>query len=367
MGDERERSAMNALSEPLYVTHAQRWEAVRTRDAAADGRFFCCVLSTGIFCYPSCSARPARPENVVFHTDREAAIAAGFRACKRCRPELPPRAVREADLVARACRSIEAAEQGLSLDELADAAGVSPFHFHRLFRRIVGVTPKAYAADQRAGRVRRELAGGGSVTSAIYDAGFNSSGRFYEAAGDMLGMTPSAFRAGGAGERIGFASGACSLGCVLVAATARGVCAILLGDDAEVLEGDLRQRFPRATLQSDAGFGAWLDAVIAGIDIPGRGFGLPLDIRGTAFQRLVWEQLRAIPLGETRSYREIAERLGQPRAVRAVAGACKANPLAVAVPCHRVIGSDGALTGYRWGVARKQALLARERKAGAEP
>jgi len=350
---------------PDYLTDAQRWEAVRTRDAAADGQFFCCVLSTRIYCYPSCAGRPARPENVRFHTERAACERAGFRACKRCRSDLPPRAIREADLVARACRLIEAAEDGIALEDLAADMAFSPFHFHRLFRRITGVTPKAYAAAQRAHRLETGLSAAPSVTSAIYDAGFNSAGRFYEASGTLLGMTPRTWRAGGTGETIRYAIGTSSLGRVLVATTSRGICAILLGDTEGELATDLRHRFPRAAIAEDADLHQTVATVITSIDTPNHGLGLPLDIRGTAFQRRVWEQLQAIPPGETRSYSQLAESLGQPRAVRAVAGACAANKLAVAVPCHRVIGRDGALTGYRWGLARKKALLAREREAGA--
>jgi AraC family transcriptional regulator, regulatory protein of adaptative response / methylated-DNA-[protein]-cysteine methyltransferase len=352
---------MNGMTPLAYQTDTARWEAVRTRDQAADGRFFCCVLSTRIYCYPSCAGRPARMENVRFAATREVAIAMGFRACKRCRSDLAPRAEREAGLVARACRAIEAAEEALSLDSLAAEAGFSPFHFHRLFRRVTGVTPKAYAAAHRMARVQEGLRGGASVTEAIYDSGFNSSGRFYEAADGMLGMTPSAFKAGGKGETISWATGESHLGCVLVAGTARGICAILIGDVAHELVVDLQQRFPRATLlPADAEIAAWVEQVIAYVDQPGNGLGLPLDIRGTAFQRQVWEVLQTIPAGETLTYTEVAQRLGRPKAVRAVASACASNRLAVAVPCHRVVASDGGLAGYRWGIARKRALLARE-------
>ncbi len=351
---------MNAITR-LFATDAERWTALRARDAAADDVFFYSVATTGVYCRPSCAARPARPENVAFHATRQEAERAGFRPCRRCRPDLPPRAAREAELVARACRMIETADEVPTLDVLAAAAGLSPFHFHRLFRRIAGVTPKAYAAAQRQARVQQGLATAASVTATIYESGFNSSGRFYEQAPDMLGMTPSAWRAGGAGERIVFADGHSTLGCVLVAATARGICAILLGDTPEALQDDLHARFPRASLQAgDASFRALVAQVVAYVDQPGNGLGLPLDIRGTAFQRKVWEVLQAIPAGETLSYAEVAVRIGRPAAVRAVAGACAANRLAVAVPCHRVVSRDGALAGYRWGVGRKRALLEKE-------
>jgi AraC family transcriptional regulator of adaptative response/methylated-DNA-[protein]-cysteine methyltransferase len=352
---------MNAIR-PLFATEAERWAALRARDAAADDAFFYSVATTGVYCRPSCAARPARPENVAFHTTRAESERAGFRPCRRCRPDLPPKAAREAAIVARACRMIETAETPPDLDTLAAASGLSAFHFHRLFRRVAGVTPRAYAAAHRQARVQGSLATAGSVTATIYNAGFSSAGRFYDAANDMLGMTPSAWRAGGAGERITFALGHGALGCVLVAATARGLCAILLGDSAASVQDELRQRFPRAALQpGDAGFADLVAQVVAFVDQPGDSLGLPLDIRGTAFQRRVWEELRRIPAGRTLTYTELADRIGAPSAVRAVAGACAANRLAVAVPCHRVVAADGTLAGYRWGLSRKQALLARER------
>lgn len=338
--------------------------AVRRRDKAADGRFLYSVATTGVYCHPSCAARPALRRNIAFHATRQDAERAGFRPCQRCRPDLPPRAEREAALVAAACRAIEAAEEPPSLAALAAAAGLSPHHFHRMFRGIAGVTPRAFAAARRQARVQAGLAAGAGVTEAIYDAGFSSSGRFYADADATLGMTASRYRAGGAGELIRFNCGECSLGRVLVAATGRGVCAILLGDDDEALRAELRGRFAKAVLE-EAGpaFSDWAAAAVALVEQPNRAdtAALPLDIRGTAFQRRVWEALRAIPPGETMSYAAVAARLGQPAAVRAVAGACAANALAVAVPCHRVVAATGALAGYRWGTERKRALLARER------
>ncbi len=346
-----------------FLDDESRLAAVRRRDPAADGAFLYSVATTGVYCRPSCAARPALRENIGFHATRVDAERAGFRPCKRCRPDLPPRAEREAALVAAACRTIEAAEEAPTLATLAEAAGISPHHFHRMFHRIAGVTPKAYAAAHRQARVQAGLAAGVPVTEAIYEAGFNSSGRFYEAADAMLGMTATRYRQGGAGETIRHATGRCALGHVLVAATERGICAILLGDDPAALRDDLHDRFPQAALtEADAGFAGWVGQVVALVDDPGHtALSLPLDIRGTAFQRRVWEVLRAIPPGHTLSYAEVAARLGQPAAVRAVAGACAANRLAVAVPCHRVVASTGALAGYRWGVARKRALLERER------
>jgi len=340
-----------------------RWEAVLRRDPEADGRFFYAVLTTGVYCHPSCAARTPLRDNVSFHETREAAERAGFRPCKRCRPDLPPRREREAALVAEVCRALDSAEEQSRLDVLAAGHGLSVRHLHRVFRRVTGVTPRAYTAARRQGRVQAYLAAGDSVTEAIYGAGFGSAGRFYEAALAMLGMAPSIYRKGGAGETLGYAVGPCALGQVLVAATARGVCAILLGDSPAGLRTELERRFPGAT-RSEAGpeVQAWLQTVIRLVDDPleAPGSELPLDIRGTAFQRRVWEALRGIPPGSTASYAEIAERIGRPGAARAVAGACAANPLAVAIPCHRVVPAGGGVGGYRWGVERKRTLLDRE-------
>jgi AraC family transcriptional regulator of adaptative response/methylated-DNA-[protein]-cysteine methyltransferase len=344
-----------------YASDAARWAAVTNRDAGADGVFFYSVRSTGVYCRPSCAARPARRENVAFHASCADAEVAGFRACKRCKPDQPPIAEQRAALVARACRLIEAADEMPDLDELARSVGMSRYHFQRVFKAAAGVTPRAYAQAQRAERVRTQLEKGGSVTEAIYDAGFNSSGRFYAQSDAVLGMRPRDYRAGGAGEVIRFAVGQCSLGAILVAATAKGVCAILLDDDPEVLVHDLQDRFPKASLiGGDAQFEQSMARVVGLIEAPQQGADLPLDVRGTVFQQRVWEALRAIPPGSTASYAEIAARIGAPKAVRAVAQACAANALAVAIPCHRVVKSDGALSGYRWGVARKRELLARE-------
>jgi AraC family transcriptional regulator of adaptative response/methylated-DNA-[protein]-cysteine methyltransferase len=278
---------------------------------------------------------------------------------------LPPRSEREAALVAAACRSIESAEDAPRLSDLASRAGVSPHHFHRMFKRIVGVTPKSYAAAYRQNRVQNKLHAGSEVTDAMYAAGFNSSSRFYEAAPTMLGMKPSAFRNGGKGEAVWFAVKPCSLGFVLVAAAERGLCSILLGASEPQLVEDLKARFPNAALgEPPREFAGWVDRVVQLVDNPARAgeFDLPLDVRGTAFQRKVWEALREIPRGETRSYTDIAARVGSRRAARAVAAACAANPLAVAIPCHRVVAASGDLAGYRWGVERKRRLLDQESK-----
>lgn len=343
-----------ALSDP-------RWAAVLARDPAADGKFFYSVRTTGVYCRPSCGARPARPENVQFHATREDAERAGFRPCKRCKPDQPSLAEQHAAKVAGICRLIENAETTPSLTQLAKRAGLSAFHFHRVFKALTGLTPRAYAAAHRARRIRDELDRARSITSAIFDAGYNSSGRFYEESDRILGMAPSNYRKGGAGTEIRFAIGECSLGSILVAASRRGVCAILLGDDPDRLARQLQDRFPRATLiAGDQEFEEIVSKIVGLVESPAVGLDLPLDIRGTAFQQRVWRALRKIPAGSTVSYSELARRIGAPKAVRAVAQACAANTLAVAIPCHRVVRTDGGLSGYRWGVERKEALLHRE-------
>ncbi|EHP77623.1 bifunctional DNA-binding transcriptional regulator/O6-methylguanine-DNA methyltransferase Ada, partial [Methylorubrum extorquens] len=267
----------------------------------------------------------------------------------------------QAEAVARACRMIEEAETMPALDALAEIAGMSPFHFHRVFKKVTGITPKAYAGAHLAKRVASGLREAGSVTEAVFDAGYNSSSRFYAKSSELLGMTPTAYRKGGAGTRIRFAAAECSLGSILVAATEKGVCAILLGDEPDALARDLQDRFPKAELSGgDEMFERWVAEVIGFVETPGRGLDLPLDIGGTAFQQRVWTALRAIPVGTTATYADIARAIGEPAAVRAVAQACGANRLAVAIPCHRVVRSDGSLSGYRWGVERKRDLLARE-------
>ncbi|HET7501006.1 MAG TPA: bifunctional DNA-binding transcriptional regulator/O6-methylguanine-DNA methyltransferase Ada [Kofleriaceae bacterium] len=353
--------ASNQVTAAARADHDPRWAAVRARDASADGTFVYSVKTTGVYCRPSCAARPARPENVAFHASTAAAERAGFRPCKRCKPEQPPLAERQAAQVAALCRLIEHSDEAPTLDELASHAGLSAFYTHRLFKTVTGVTPKAYAAAHRARRVRGELRTRSTVTEAIYGAGYSSSARFYESSNAVLGMTPSKFRAGGADVEIRFAIGQCSLGAILVAATTRGVCAILLGDDPEALLHDLERRFPRARLiGGDAGFERVVAQVVGLVEQPRTGAKLPLDIRGTAFQQRVWKALCRIPPGKTASYAQIARRIGAPAAVRAVAQACAANALAVAIPCHRVVRTDGDLSGYRWGVERKRALLERE-------
>jgi AraC family transcriptional regulator of adaptative response/methylated-DNA-[protein]-cysteine methyltransferase len=347
-----------------FTTDEARWDAVKRRDRAADDVFYYSVRTTGVYCRPSCGARRPNRENVAFYESREAARRAGFRPCKRCRPDQPAPGAEQAATIAKACRVIETAESEPSLDTLAAAAGMSRFHFHRVFKAATGVTPKAYAAARRGARLRSELGRGGTVTEAAYGAGFNSSGRFYAATAPMLGMRPKAFRAGGKDAVIRFALGQCSLGAILVAATERGVCAISLGDDPEALLRELQDRFPKAELiGGDRDFEKLVAKVVGLVERPAQGADLPLDIRGTAFQQRVWAALARVPAGQTLSYSELAKRVGAPSAVRAVAGACAANKLAVAIPCHRVLRTDGALSGYRWGIARKRALLDRETRA----
>jgi len=344
-----------------FTADEERWAAVLRRDASADGRFYYAVRTTGVYCRPSCAARTPRRENVSFYRTCSDAELAGFRPCKRCRPNAPALAAQRAAAVAKACRLIEESYDLPSLDALAHAAGMSRFHFHRVFKNVTGVTPKAYAAAHRAQRVRHELPRRETVTEAIYGAGFNSNSRFYATAAGTLGMTPTNFRSGGHGASIRFAVGECSLGSVLVAATGKGICAIMLGDNAGALVRNLEDRFPRAQLVGgDTQFERLVATVVGFIEVPARGLDLPLDVRGTAFQHRVWQALRSIPAGSTASYAEIAERIGEPAAVRAVAQACASNPVALAIPCHRVVRKDGGLSGYRWGVERKRALLERE-------
>jgi AraC family transcriptional regulator of adaptative response/methylated-DNA-[protein]-cysteine methyltransferase len=345
-----------------------RWRAVVARDRSADGRFFYSVASTGVYCRPSCAARTPRPENVEFHASAARAESAGFRPCKRCRPGQPSLDDERARRVAELCRFIDGAPSAPSLAELAERSGLSRYHLHRVFKAVTGVTPKQYVSAGRAARVRRELDEGESVTSAIYGAGFNSSGRFYATAKEVLGMTASNYKNGGKNRTIRFAVGQCSLGAILVATSERGVCAILMGDDPAALVRDLEDRFPEAQLLGgDAEFERLVASVVGLVEAPGVGVELPLDLRGTLFLQRVWRALAQIPAGTSASYTEIARRIGAPRAVRAVALACGQYPLAVAIPCHRGVRSDGGLSGYRWGIERKRALLEREAHASPGP
>jgi len=340
-----------------------RWSALIRRDSSADGRFYYAVKTTGVYCRPSCGARAPRPENVEFFVSSLDAENAGYRACKRCKPGRPSLAVEHATRVADLCRFMQNAERLPSRKELAERAGLSVHHLQRVFKAATGLTPRAYAAAERARRVRTRLQAGASVTEAVYAAGYGSSSRFYESSETTLGMTASSYRAGGVDVRIRFAIGECSLGSILVAASPRGVCAISLGDEPERLIHELEDLFPKAELiGGDAEFDRLVGRVVAFVEAPGAGVDLPLDVRGTAFQLRVWQALRAIPAGATASYTEVAAELGAPSAVRAVANACAQNRLAVVIPCHRVVRTDGALAGYRWGVERKRAMLEREAK-----
>jgi len=350
------------MTPPLFTSDDTRWDAVQRRDGNADGAFVYSVRTTGVYCRPSCPSRHALRKNVRFHAGCAEAEAAGFRACKRCRPDAASAAEQQAAAVTAACRLIESAETPPDLDTLARAAGLSRFHFHRVFKAVTGITPRAYASAHRTRQLRDQLPKSASVTAAIYDAGFNSNARFYAQSTAVLGMKPAAFRAGGAGTAIRFAVGQCSLGAILVAATDKGVCAIALGEDPDALVRELQDRFASAQLVGgDNAFEQWVAQVVGLVESPAIGLALPLDVRGTAFQQRVWQALAAIPAGSTLSYTQLAAHIGAPRSVRAVASACAANVLAVAIPCHRVLRSDGAISGYRWGVERKRALLERER------
>lgn len=346
-----------ALDDPRFL-------ALARRDASADGTFVYSVETTGVYCRPSCPARRAKPENVRFHADPAAAERAGFRACKRCRPNHDSPRERHVKTVERLCRYIEASDETPTLEELARRAELGVFHLHRVFKAVTGVTPKAYAEAHRARRLRETLADETTVTNALFAAGYGASATFYETAQQRLGMTPTDYRSGGGGHDIRFAVGECSLGSILVAATERGVCAILLGDDPEALCHELERIFPKARLLGgDRGFETLVANAVGLVENPRRTSTLPLDVRGTAFQERVWRALSAIPAGTTTTYSALARALGSPSSVRAVARACATNRIAVAIPCHRVVRTDGDPAGYRWGIERKRALLARE----AEP
>jgi len=345
-----------------FMSDEARWAAVAGRDGRADGVFWFGVVTTGIYCLPSCPARRPKPGNVRFFDAAEDAVRAGYRPCRRCRPDDPP-GRRIADI----CRWVERQEEMPDLAAMAAEAGMSPSHFHRTFRRALGLTPKQFTDAVRHRRLEAGLDSAATVTDAIYGAGYAGAGGFYRTAGARLGMAPARRRRGGEGLLIRRAVASSSLGMVLVAATARGVCAILLGDDAEGLDRDLARRFPRAVIEPAAPgseFDDWVRAAVALVDRPGGGISLPLDVVGTAFQERVWRALQSIPPGATASYADIAAAIGRPGAARAVAGACAANPAAVAIPCHRAVRSDGGIAGYRWGTARKKALLEKEAKAG---
>lgn len=347
----------------VFASDAARWLSQQS-GAAAAGQLVYAVKTTGIYCRPTCASRPRR-ENVVFFLDAQAARNAGFRACKRCSPDTDAADSLALAAITAAARKIDAAiadERPVpALKTLAAGAGFSPFHFHRLFRKSLGLTPRAYGAAARSQRMAEQLQVAASVTDAIQGAGYSSTSRFYETASARLGMAPATHRQGGSGQIIHFAIAACSLGLVLVATTAKGICAIHFADTAVQLTDELGKRFPNADiLRGDASFANTVAQVVARVEAPGTGASLPLDVRGTAFQERVWQALQAIPAGSTATYQDIARTIGAPKAARAVAGACAANPAAVLIPCHRVVRANGELSGYRWGVARKAQLLKRE-------
>ena len=343
---------------------ANFWEAVLHHDARMDGFFYYAVQSSGVYCRPSCPSRRPRRENVRFFRDRGEAERAGFRACLRCKPASPGAANPQAELARRACRYIENHLDGpLTLDALGRELSLSPFHLQRTFKALVGITPRAYADACRLEALKHGLRRGDSVTRAMCDAGYSSTSRLYERAASQLGMVPSDYRKGGAGKKIRYAVAESSIGKLLVAATERGVCAIRFGNSRRELETGLHEEFPQARIERDeGGMAAWTAQLVDHLAGRRERIDLPLDIRATAFQRLVWEHLRSIPRGATESYSGVAAVIGRPTAVRAVARACATNPVAIAIPCHRVVRGDGSMGGYRWGVERKVKLLAAERE-----
>lgn len=354
-------------SKATCINEANRWNALIRREQVAEDAFFYAVKTTGVFCRPGCSSRLPKRENVEFFDTCEEAERAGYRPCKRCKPDSAAPQERLLELIIQACRSIEQSVTPPTLDKLAAEADLSPWHFHRLFRKTVGITPKQYGASLQGQRFRNSLKTEKSVTAAIYDAGFSSSGRAYDNARNRLAMAPSTYLNGSTGLTIRYGVARCFLGWIIVAAIDRGVCAIEFGDDPETLRTQVQACFPKAQFkEADSEFASVIEQVVAFIEAPGAAIDLPLDIQGTAFQERVWHALRQVPPGSTISYADLAERIGAPEAVRAVAQACAANKLAVAVPCHRVVRSDGKLSGYRWGVERKHVLLIRERSMAGD-
>lgn len=340
------------------------WQAVEQRDGRFDGLFFYGVSSTGIYCRPSCRSKQPKRENVLFFASTELARQAGFRSCLRCRPDEAATENAQAALVQRVCRAIAAEPDArLSLADLSAQNACSESHLQRVFRRLTGITPRQYAEALRSGRFRAEVQSGQAVTAAMYEAGYGSSSRLYEKAAAQLGMTPAVYRRGGKGMKINYTVTECRLGRLLVAATERGICSVTLGDTAEKLEQDLFREFSQAELERDeVTLNQQVQALLSHLDGQQPCPELPLDVRATAFQQRVWAELRRIPSGSTVSYSEIARRLGQPTATRAVARACATNPVAIITPCHRVVRENGDLSGYRWGLERKRALLAQEQQ-----
>ncbi len=345
----------------LLTLDEQRWQAVMHRDASQDGQFVFAVQTTGVYCRPSCKCRQPLRQNVHFYDSPAQAEAAGFRACKRCTPD---RLAFEAEIGARVCAFIDAhLDERLTLDRLGEAVGLSPAHLQRVFKQVTGVSPRQYVEARRVGQLKANLREGQPIASALYDAGFSSSSRVYEDAGAKLGMTPAAYRKGGAGMHIRYTISECPLGYLLVGATERGLCAVSLGDSPAAVEAWLNTDYPQAELeQADAGLTAVVEQLVRHLAGELPHLDLPLDVQATAFQLRVWEALRQIPYGQTRSYAQVAQALGEPTAARAVARACASNRVALVIPCHRVVRGDGDLSGYRWGVKRKAALLATERQ-----
>jgi AraC family transcriptional regulator of adaptative response/methylated-DNA-[protein]-cysteine methyltransferase len=348
------------------LNEEQCWAALCAHDASQDGQWFYSVKTTGGYCRPGCASRRPLRKNVAFHETREAAEAAGFRPCKRCRPNEGSIADRHIAAVERACALVRSRDTLPTLEELAEAAHISRFHFHRVFKDVTGTTPREWGRAYRLGRFTDRLDAGEDIAAATYAAGFGASSRVYEAAPAALGMTPAARQKGGRGETIRYTVVETAVGHAMVAATAKGICMTALGDDRAALEVELRRRFPAALIwPADAQLADWAERIVRFVTNPDTQPDLPLDIRGTAFQARVWRALQQVPPGRTATYTEIAAALGRTRAVRAVAGACAANKLALLVPCHRIVREDGNLAGYRWGIERKRALLAREREANA--
>ncbi len=354
---------MNTVAVSEIMTDEERWQAVDGRDAQFDGAFVYAVDSTGIYCRPSCPSRRPKRHHVRFFAVPEEAERAGFRSCRRCRPRDAAARDPRIEAVRRVCRYIEAHDDGPpTLAALGAEVSLSPHHLQRSFKAVIGVTPRQYYDACRLDRLKGLLRNGDEVTGALYEAGYGSSSRLYEKAPAQLGMTPATYRKGGKGARINYTTAASPLDRLLVGATMRGVCALYLGDDDGALEAALSAEYPAAHIaRDDAGLGLWVEAVLAHLEGRAPHLSLPLDVRATAFQRQVWEALRAIPYGETRSYSDIARAIGRPTAVRAVARACATNRVSVVVPCHRVVREDGGVGGYRWGIERKKALLAKER------
>jgi AraC family transcriptional regulator, regulatory protein of adaptative response / methylated-DNA-[protein]-cysteine methyltransferase len=349
-------------TETATLNENQCWDAVVQKDFHTDGQFFFAVKTTGVYCRPSCPSRTPKRSNVSFFQTTIAARVAGFRACLRCAPDGLSKRQQQTQAILQACRVIEHQTERISLNELATTVGLSPHHFHRLFKDVTGVTPHDYFKARQIAQIGASIKNRSSVTEAIYDAGFSSSGRFYENTNAMLGMTPKAYKAKGAGEHIRASVKQSALGLVLVAATDKGICTIEFGPDAQQLLQLLRDRFKNAVIvEQDAQFDSWLTSILSHLALPKKALDLPLDIRGTAFQQQVWNALQEIPLGSTFSYAQVAHRIGKPKAVRAVATACASNVIAVAIPCHRVVRGDGQLSGYRWGVERKRQLLEQEK------